>query len=81
LLDNGARSIGFASDNTTPLMAAQESYLLGNLGNNILKRIEMVEAAAALNEAQNRVEKAIEKKKRLAKQKKKREKNNKKRNK
>jgi len=62
-------------------MAAQESYLLGNLGNNILKRIEMVEAAAALNEAQNRVEKAIEKKKRLAKQKKKREKNNKKRNK
>jgi ankyrin repeat protein len=68
LLDNGARSIGFAADNTTPLMAAHESYLLGNLGHSVLKRIEMVENAAALNEAQNKVEKELEKKKRKKKQ-------------
>ena len=68
LLDNGARSIGFAKDNTTPLMAARESFLLGNLGTNVLTRIDQVETAASLNEAQNRVEKAIEKKKRKQKQ-------------
>jgi ankyrin repeat protein len=70
LLDNGARSIGFAKDNTTPLMAARESFLLGNLGTDVLTRIDRVETAASLNEAQNRVEREIEKKKRKAKQKK-----------
>ena len=64
LLDNGARSIGFASDNTTPLMAARESYLLGNLSENVLRKIDMVESAATLNEAQNKVERELEKKKR-----------------
>ena len=68
LLDNGARSIGFAEDNTTPLMAARESYLLGNLGTNILKRIDNVETAAGMNEATSRVERELEKKKRKQKQ-------------
>ena len=45
-------------------MAARESYLLGNLSEKVLRKIDMVESAATLNEAQNKVERELEKKKR-----------------
>lgn len=61
LLEHGARSVGKSEDGSTPLMAAQESYLLGHLGTQVLTRIDQVEAAYSLNEAVSKNQKELDK--------------------